>query len=414
MIIDKIKKNKDVRLAAEVKVSQLEQQEYEFIPVWEVVSNFRCPLIGSCLTIEEQRKILKKTALLKKGGSEFDAHHMLMDYAGTENPVSHKADRYIRNKYKFAISDYKELREKELETLWREAKDSGEMAGLFYVIATRKDISMKMKMLAFGDIHMMGHSNMHDIMKARKALNLEKNVNEKTEARLNDEKNKNRELKALIKKHIKTISSLESSADSLSKQLEKKSDAVVKPETGEFHKLKVQLTSVMKKNEQLTKENQVTLREKRKLEIRYFDSESTCKILRGEILQLMKHDSAQRHELCERDCVPGTCPTCETCPKQILMIGGMTKMKPFYRDIVESNGNEFIYHDGYMKNKTRQLSDLVASSDLVLCPVNCNSHNACLRIKKLCKKHNKPYKMMPCSSLSAVSKAVAFDEIVQT
>ena len=412
MNIDDIKRNKDVRLAAELKISQQDQQEYEFIPVWKVVSNFRCPLIGSCMTIKEQRKILKKTALLKKGDSEFDAHHMLMEYAGNENPVSLKTDRYIRNKYKSAISDYKALREKELATLWCDAKDSGEMAGLFYVIATRKDISMTLKMQAFGDIHMMGHSNMHDIMKAKKALNFEKDVNEKAEARLHYEKSKNKELKALIKKHVKTINELESQVDNLSKQIEKKSTPDITPTAAEFSNLREQLTSVMKKNDRLTKENQVSLREKRKLEIRYFDSESTCKILRDEILKLMKQDPPDATKTCERNCVPGICPTCETCSKRVLMIGGMTKMKPFYRDIIESNGNEFVYHDGYMKNKTRQLNDLVSSSDLVLCPVNCNSHNACLRIKKLCKKHNKPYKMMPCSSLSAVSKAVALEEIV--
>ena len=63
------------------------------------------------------------------------------------------------------------------------------------------------------------------------------------------------------------------------------------------------------------------------------------------------------------------------------MVGGMTKMKSFYRKIVESNGNEFIYHDGYIKNKIKQLNDLISASDLILCPVNCNSHNACTNQK---------------------------------
>ncbi|MCK5165485.1 MAG: DUF2325 domain-containing protein, partial [Desulfobacula sp.] len=86
------------------------------------------------------------------------------------------------------------------------------------------------------------------------------------------------------------------------------------------------------------------------------------------------------------------------------------KMKSFYRDIVENAGGKFDYHDGYLKAGKTNLEAKVKKCDMVLCPVNCNSHNACLRVKKLCNKHNKAIKFLNSSSLSAVSQALFVPE----
>ncbi|THB73775.1 MAG: DUF2325 domain-containing protein, partial [Desulfobacteraceae bacterium] len=84
----------------------------------------------------------------------------------------------------------------------------------------------------------------------------------------------------------------------------------------------------------------------------------------------------------------------------------ITKMKAHYKQIVEKAGGEFDYHDGYLRSSATDLEAKVRRSDLVLCPVNCNSHNACLKVKKLCNRHKTPLKILSSSSLSAVSQAV--------
>jgi hypothetical protein len=88
------------------------------------------------------------------------------------------------------------------------------------------------------------------------------------------------------------------------------------------------------------------------------------------------------------------------------MIGGITKMKSYYRDIVEQAGGRFDYHDGYLKNANANLAARVKRCDVVVCPVSCNSHNACLRVKKLCRRYNKELKILNSPSLSAVSQAL--------
>jgi hypothetical protein len=101
-----------------------------------------------------------------------------------------------------------------------------------------------------------------------------------------------------------------------------------------------------------------------------------------------------------------SCPAFDLCKKRILIVGGVTRMETLYRELIEGSGGHFDYHDGYMRNGVRQLESRLRRADLVLCPVNCNSHAACSLVKNLGKKHNKPVHMLPNSSLSTVSQVI--------
>ncbi|MFW6241831.1 MAG: DUF2325 domain-containing protein, partial [Thermodesulfobacteriota bacterium] len=100
---------------------------------------------------------------------------------------------------------------------------------------------------------------------------------------------------------------------------------------------------------------------------------------------------------------------CATCSKRILIVGGMTRIRHLYQALVESRGGVFDYHDGYMQNGNRDIDAQVRRSDIVICPVNCNSHGACRKIKHLCKKYEKPFKMLSSASLSAITEALGSD-----
>jgi hypothetical protein len=81
-------------------------------------------------------------------------------------------------------------------------------------------------------------------------------------------------------------------------------------------------------------------------------------------------------------------------------------MEARYRQAVESAGGVMEYHDGHIHSGAMQLENSLRRADIVLCPVNCNSHSACLLVKNFGKKHNKPVYMMPSFSLSAVSRII--------
>ena len=101
------------------------------------------------------------------------------------------------------------------------------------------------------------------------------------------------------------------------------------------------------------------------------------------------------------------CPSYDLCKKRVLIVGGIERMEKAYRKLVEERGGIFEYHAGHMKSGGKGLESSVQRADLVLCPVNCNSHGACLKVKNLGKKFKKPVHMLSNFSLSAVARTMA-------
>jgi len=105
------------------------------------------------------------------------------------------------------------------------------------------------------------------------------------------------------------------------------------------------------------------------------------------------------------DCGP-QCPSYDLCKKRVLIVGGIERMEKAYRKLVEERGGIFEYHAGHMKSGGKGLENSVQRADFVLCPVNCNSHGACLKVKSLGKKFKKPVHMLSNFSLSAVARTM--------
>ncbi len=97
---------------------------------------------------------------------------------------------------------------------------------------------------------------------------------------------------------------------------------------------------------------------------------------------------------------------CAACPKRILVVGGIERMEPLYRKLVEDCGLEFEYHAGHLRKGGNKLENCLQRADMILCPVNCNSHSACLQVKHLCKKHKKNLQLMRNFSLSAIERTL--------
>jgi dethiobiotin synthetase len=49
---------------------------------------------------------------------------------------------------------------------------------------------------------------------------------------------------------------------------------------------------------------------------------------------------------------------------------------------------------------------MVKRAEAVICPINCNSHRACLCVKKLCKELNKPCVLMRNSGLGSLKRTL--------
>lgn len=372
--------------------------------VWEIHSSFKCPVIGACLTAEEHRKVLKKAGCQTKHLKPCQLHRIIMDHLNEENRISLKVDRYLRHKYRDSISAFASLDEDRFMSAWREGFQSGHVGRTFYVAGIKNNLSEESLREIFCETHMLGHANMAEVMGARQDMALQKQAGRKLASLLNKEKKR---IKVLKQENSQLRASLNETSlvcDKLKKNRvgphEKSAEKSAENQDRESAALKEKIRKLENRNIQITDHLRQLEREKRQLQIRLFDQQSANQGLTDEINGLVSRISSFSH--CEENCNK-ECTKCQNCKGRILIVGGISRMKHMYRHLIESAGREFDYHDGYMKNGKQNLEERVRRSDLIICPVNCNSHNACNCVKKFCRKHSKPFRMLPSSSLSAIS-----------
>jgi hypothetical protein len=89
---------------------------------------------------------------------------------------------------------------------------------------------------------------------------------------------------------------------------------------------------------------------------------------------------------------------------RVAYVGGVESLEPSYKEMAESYGCRFCYHCGHCEQGKKLMELLVEKNDVLFCPVDINSHNACRLVKEACKLRNKPCYFLRSSGLSALKK----------
>lgn len=366
-----------------------DQNNQNLINIWETHSCFVCPVTGLCLSDFEIKKILKAPGNPKlEPMDSYELHQAVMDKLKDRNISSEKADRLLRTKYASTLDRFGTMDEAEFQKAWNSRILTRDMPAMFYVLALRQDLSSEFLSQAFGDVHMSGYKSMPAMWKSLQETAVVDEKNKKLKQYLSKLKRGNTDL---INENIR-LKGLNSRRSVVSIPEAAKTIQEI-PDNDRIRALEERLTAQSAEMNRLE-------RGRRKAEIRMFEAVSTNEVLEQELNQLIAgFAKAQPPSRCTRD----ACPDFETCSKRILIVGGLTKLKAMYRKIVESNGGIFDYHSGRIRNGKNNLEARVKRSDLVICPVNNNSHTACLKVKQFCNKHSKDMHMIPGSSLTAIS-----------
>jgi len=245
-------------------------------------------------------------------------------------------------------------------------------------------------------------------MAARREIGRQKEANATLDRRLKRQK---KQIRKLSKERV----DLKTSLHGLQIQRKKaaRRDGGKMDRANGVHVLETEIKRLKAENSVHQARNQRLIKAKDRLESDYVALQATNEQLSEEINRLVSqvaYCGNSRNLLCgeqiSKDC-DGQCPTGQVCIRKVLLVDGMTKMKHFYRGLIESNGCEFDYHDGYISKGPRNLEARVKRAELILCPVDCNIHGACHKVKGLCKKHDKMLKILPSSSLTCISNALA-------
>jgi len=375
--------------------------------IWEINSNLFCSTFGTCLNMEEQREILKKLKMNPDLYTDYEIHGLMVQSLSSKNKLSTRLDNYLNKKYRYEISKYGEYDEESFMKVWREHMPSGDICGLYWVAVTHPKISYDTEHILFCEVHMLSHLNGGSARKERAECKRLSDLNTGLSAKLNEERKRRKQLTrelAVLEKSYRELNtklrSLENKTKDKSSETEK-TDKLVKQlqtENQELRAINCQLRNESHQYLELVRQHN---KEK--------DSLLSDLTAQKEInIQLYREIENVLNQL---SCSKASCgkkgKDFDLCERRVLIVGGLTKLRGFYRDLIEKMGGEFEYHDGYLQSGEKGLEDSIKRSDIILCPVDYNSHGACLSVKKICKKLDKNYQILPGSSLNSISQALA-------
>jgi hypothetical protein len=367
---------------------------------WEMNDLLGCPVIGICLKLSEQRHILKKARVYSPDMTDYEIHEQLVQSQKTESPLSARINRYLEQKFRREIDELGYCPEKSFRTRWNKALKTGEIEGLLWIGVTNPNLSISLINKLLIDVHMLMHRQGEIVREElRQAARIRSQCND-LKADLQASRQKIRiareeleEVKKGEKELQREIRSLEEENQRLRES--EKSESVKKKNAALLARI-VKLESTLDyRNTALEKirEENTSLKTHLSTQIQ---ANQSAQVEIDLLLRLMERESLE----CE------SCPDWDLCDKRILLVGGMSRLRGAYQKLVASMGGEFKYHDGNNNGGERALQELVTWADVVLCPIDINSHHASLGVKKICKRMAKPYHILRSSSISSISQAL--------
>lgn len=83
----------------------------------------------------------------------------------------------------------------------------------------------------------------------------------------------------------------------------------------------------------------------------------------------------------------------------VLCVGGRAALYPDYLQLIEAAGGCFMAYRASPDNTTDYLQTLLERVNMVICPVDCVSHNDYFTVKRYCKRAGKSCAFLACSNL---------------
>ena len=373
--------------------------------IWETPDYFHCQLIGTCLSIAELTKLTKKFYGPNIPQDAFQVHGIGVHGIKENTPYAKAIEKYLNRKYALSIKRNRALSVEALPELWDDAVGEGKICGALWAFITRRDAPHKILEKVFGDVHMMSHLlgaerrvDLKEVSELRKALSCAREESDSLRRHLDKTKikmetlrqernewrrkgdNAARENSVLTEK----IRLLESGGENTAKAREMGKLIAAKNEMKR---------AVERLNKKVMMQAVVIAEQEREIEEGLGEAKDVARTLNSCPLRRGQAD-------------PNVCLRRFLCEKRILLVGGMDKLSPHYRRIIEQLGGCFQRHDGDVRSGLATLEEQIARADVVLCPVDCNSHGACKCVKIACKRFDKNHLFPRNSSVSMLCRSL--------
>ena len=359
------------------------------LPVWLSDRHLLDLLLGCCVTHVERAQILCRANIPTEGLSAYGVYDLLKKSVRDENALSGELNDYLGERFEAGAVSLRGMDEETFLAQCRHSFAAGVFGPGLWAAATRPDISFSVRHELAGMVHLA----MLESFAAVRTVN----------ARIADLEQKNQAQADKLRELRHKLESVQTC------KCQQEGQQELPLALAEDHCLWSQ------RGPELEREN-AELRDllEESLDLQTGQDEKIRQL--AEELELLRREIPSCGAACSGNCggagCDEACPAFDLCHKRVLIVGGVERMEPQYRSLVESCGGILDYHDGKMQGGARKLERSLQRADIIICPVNCNSHGACLMVKSLAKKHRKTVHLLPNASISTVTRV--FGEVVSS
>lgn len=317
--------------------------------LWNLKDKFHCPLIGTCLAMDELLRIARRHAFAGNARDDYLLHVKAVGCAGSRNPVSEDLNRHFERKYAGYIARFDCMKTaEELLAFWKAHYENGEVAGPMWALFTHRAADDELRHAVYADVHMLSHQ-----VGAGLAADA-------------------RRLTWLTRRNAELAATLE---------------------RGRLDAAGAERGRAL----------QAALRE---------SQDRTAALLRERDTLAAERDALERLMLVAESDEAACNVQCNGCENRaagrcVLCVGGRTTLLSQYRALAGRLGIRLVHHDGGLEESLSRLPDLINGADAVLCPTDCVSHAAYYKLKQHCKRTGKPCLLFKGAGVSGFAVALA-------
>ena len=360
--------------------------------LWELKSRLHCPIIGTCLGMDELRKLARTARLVgAEAMHDYALHQGAVSESEYRNPWSERMQKWLEKKYDHAIKRFSKARtDADIVALWRDALARGEAAAGLWAALSHAHISAASAQQIYEDMHMVSHQ-----------VGVSTRGDQQMLAQLLDEVPK---LRARLQRNSERFTrELADKDDTLRFLQQRLSEALARENA--FKLAEQRITALESGTERLALLAQVDdlARQLAATENRAARSAGWAPLVQVAAASVTAAVS---------DCAvcneknSGRCGGSDLGGRSVLCVGGRAALYPEYRRLVEEAGGRFLIHDGGLQDNLTRLPAMLARADVVVCPADCLSHNAYYAVKRYCKRFGKPCALLDRSGLTTFRKGV--------
>jgi len=380
--------------------------------LWDIDKGYHCSIIGTCLSVATLCKLIVKAGMqFEPGVTDYEMHGFFVRAMSAETPdkrrLARLANKALDRAYAKSIAAYRDESTSEgLLCRWEQAINAGDIPGPYWAMLSHPAMCDSIEIRVHGEVHMLSHiagaANRADIKRLRRLES--ESVEVGGRAKIAEYK-----LRQRLKERDEKIASMEKrlAAERAAHERLQQQPVATLPDTAcEVIRLQEALADERCNIQRLgavTDRQQAELSHLRKdcdtLVRQIEERDEECQALELQLLATVDAPEygAPRAKTESKVNLSGS---------RVLYLGGRKNMYPFFKNIVSRCNGKFIPHDGGVENGARQLHSALSKADIVLCPVDCVSHGACLKAKKICSDCGKRFVPLRSSGMSSLMRGL--------